>query len=56
MLPNYDKLTEEYRLFINNEEVDFVKVVDINKTSVSKVKITDSKDGKIKIMVELRGK
>lgn len=55
VLANYDKLTEEYRLFINNKEVDFVKVVDINKTSVSKVKITDSKGGKVKIIVELRG-
>lgn len=53
-LPDYDQLKEDYRLFINEDEVDFTKIIGIETKSVASLKIIDSKDEKIKIMIELK--
>jgi len=54
VLPKYDQLKEDYRLFINENEVDFVKIIGIKTKSVARLKIIDSKDEKAKIMIELK--
>ena len=54
VLPDYDQLKEDYRLFINEDKVDFMKIIDIKTKLVARLKIIDSKDGKTKIMIELK--
>jgi hypothetical protein len=53
VLPDYDQLKENYRLFINTKEVDFAKITGINFNSVATLEITDLKEGQNKIMIEL---
>ncbi|MDD3901889.1 MAG: hypothetical protein PHX22_11765 [Dysgonamonadaceae bacterium] len=54
VLPEYDQLKENYCLFINEDEVDFTKIIGIKTKSVVKLEIIDSKDEKTKIMIELK--
>ena len=54
VLLNYEQLKEEYRLFVNEDEVDFVKIIDIKTNSVARLEIIDSKEEKSKIMIELK--
>ena len=54
ILPDYDQLKEDYRLFINEGEVDFTKIIGIKTQSVARLKIIDSKDDKTKIIIELK--
>lgn len=54
VLPDYDQLKENYRLFINEDEVDFTKIIGIKTKSVVKLEIIDSKDEQNKIKIELR--
>ncbi|HTO15804.1 MAG TPA: hypothetical protein VLZ83_08535, partial [Edaphocola sp.] len=54
VLPEYDQLKEDYCLFINGDKVDFTKIINIKTESVVKLEIIDSKDEKIKIMIELK--
>jgi len=54
VLPDYDQLKADYRLFINEEEVDFAKIIGINTKSVAKLEIIDIKDEQNKIMIELK--
>ena len=51
---DYDQLKEDYRLFINEDEVDFAKIIGIMTKSVARLDIIDSKDEKTKIMIELK--
>ncbi len=53
ILPEYDKLKEDYCLFVNEEEIDFAKIIGIKTKSVAKLEIIDSKDEQNKIMIEL---
>ena len=50
----YHQLKENYCLFINEIDVDFSEVTDIDKTSIANMEIEDSKDHKSKIMIELK--
>lgn len=55
VFPNdYDQLKENYSLFVNGDEVDFAKIVDMNTISVAKLEIMDLNDEKNKIMIELK--
>lgn len=54
VLPDYDQLKENYRLFINENEVDFTKIIGIKTESVVKLEIKDSKDEQKIIMIELK--
>ena len=54
VLSDYDQLKEDYRLYINEDEVDFVKIIGIKTETIVKLEIIDSKDKKIKIMIELK--
>ncbi len=54
VLPDYDQLREDYRLYINEDEVDFVKIIGIKTETVVKLEIIDSKEEKIKLMIELK--
>ncbi|WP_461638278.1 hypothetical protein [Labilibaculum euxinus] len=54
VLPDYDRLKEDYRLFINEDEVDFAKIIGFNTKSVAKLEIIDLKDEQNKIMIELK--
>ena len=54
VLPEYDQLKEDYRLFINEDEVDFTKIIGIKPESVVKFEIIDSKDAKNRIMIGLK--
>ena len=54
VLPEYDQLKEDYCLFINEDEVDFTKIIGIKSESVLKLEIIDSKDEKTKIMIGLK--
>jgi hypothetical protein len=54
VLPDYDQLKEDYRLFINKEEVDFTKIIGVKPKSVVKLEIIDLKDEQNKIMIELK--
>jgi hypothetical protein len=53
-LPDYDQLKENFRLFINENEVDFTKIIGIKTESVMKLEIIDSKDEQKRIMIELK--
>jgi len=53
-LPDYDQLKEDYRLFINEDEVDFTKIIGIKTKSVVKLEIIDSKDEQNRIMIGLK--
>lgn len=53
-LTDYDQLKEDYRLFIDEDEVDFIKIIGITTKSVARFKIIDSKNEKTKIMIELK--
>lgn len=53
VLPDYDQLREDYRLFINEEEVDFARIISVKTESVVKLEIIDSKDEQKRIMIEL---
>ena len=53
-LPDYDQLKEDYRLFINEDEVDFTKIIGIKTESVVKLEIIDSKDEQNRIMIGLK--
>ena len=53
ILPKYDVLKEKYCLLINGDEVDFSKVFGIDKKSVAKLEIINSKGEKSKIMIKL---
>jgi len=52
-LPKYDVLKENYCLLINGDEVDFSKVIGIEKKSVTKLEIINTNGEKSKIMIEL---
>ena len=54
VLPDYDRLKEEYELFINQENSDFAKIIGIKTESISKLDIIESKDEKTKILIELK--
>jgi hypothetical protein len=54
ILADYDKLIKEYCLLVNGTEVDFAKVISIDKKSIAKLKIINYKDKKSKIMIELK--
>ena len=54
ILPEYDKLEEEYCLLINDNESDFSKIIGIEKKNIAKLEIINSKDEKNKIMIELK--
>ena len=54
VLPDYDQLIEKYRLFINEAEVDFVKIIGIKTKSVVKLEVIDLKDEQNKIMIEVK--
>jgi len=54
VLPDYEQLKEDYRLFINKDEVDFAKNIDIKTNSVAKLEIIDLKNEQNKIMIELK--
>ncbi len=54
VLQNYDQLEEEYCLVINENEVDFSKIIGIETSLVARLEIIDSKDEKRKIMIELK--
>ena len=54
ILPEYDKLEEEYCLLVNDNESDFSKVIGIEKKNIAKLEIINSKDEKNKIMIELK--
>ena len=54
VLPDFDQLKAEYRLFINEDEVDFAKIIGIKTKSVAKLEIIDLKDEQNKIMIELK--
>ena len=54
VLPDYDQLKENYRLFINDNEVDFTKIIGIKTESVVKLEIIDSKNEQKRIMIELK--
>lgn len=54
ILPDYDQLKGDYRLFINEAEVNFTEIIGIKTKSVIKLKITDSKNEQNKIMIELK--
>ena len=53
ILADYDKLKKDYCLSINGIEVDFTKVISIEKKSIAKLEIINSKDKKSRIMIEL---
>jgi len=54
VLTDYDQLKEDYRLFINKDEVDLAKIIDIKTNSVAKLEIIDLKNEHNKIMIELK--
>jgi hypothetical protein len=54
ILTNYDQLKKNYRMFINEDEVDFVKIFDIKTKSVKKLEIIDFKNEQRKIMIEVK--
>jgi hypothetical protein len=54
VLPEYDQLKEDYRLFINENEVDFTKIIGINPDSVVKFEVFDSKLEQSRIMIGLK--
>lgn len=54
VLPDYDRLKEEYELFINQNNSDFAKVIGIKSKSVASFEVIDSKDDKTKIMIEIK--
>jgi len=54
ILPDYEKLKEDYCLFVNEDEVDFPKIIGIKTKSVAKLEIIDSKDEQNRIMIELK--
>ena len=54
ILADYDKLKKDYCLLINGIEVDFAKVIGIEKKSIAKLEIINSKDQKSRIMIELK--
>jgi hypothetical protein len=54
VLPDYDQLKAEYRLFIDGDKVDFAKIIGIKTKSVAKLEIIDLKDEQNKIMIELK--
>jgi hypothetical protein len=53
-LPEYDILQENYCLLINDNEVDFSKITSVEKNSIAKLEIINSKEGKNKILIELK--
>lgn len=53
-LPGYDQLKANYRLFIDEHEVDFAKVIGMKNQSVAKLEIISTKDEKTKIKIELK--
>jgi hypothetical protein len=53
-LPEYNILQENYCLLINDNEVDFSKITSIEKNSIAKLEIINSKEGKNKILIELK--
>ncbi|WP_319503664.1 DUF4424 family protein [uncultured Draconibacterium sp.] len=54
VLTSYDQLKENYCLFVNRDEVDFVKIIGVNTKSVAKLEIIGLNDEKSKIMIELK--
>ena len=54
LLPNYDQLKENYRLYINENEVDITKIIGIKTESVIKLKIIDTKNEQKRIMIRLK--
>ena len=54
ILTDYDKLKKNYCLSINGTDVDFAKVIRIEKKSIAKLEIIHSKDNKTKIMIVLK--
>ena len=54
VLPDYEQLKENYRLYINENEVDITKIIGIKTESVIKLKIIDRKNDKIRIMIKLK--
>lgn len=54
ILPEYDKLKEEYCLLVNNNKYDFSKVIDIEESTIDKFEIVNSKEEKNKIRIELK--
>jgi hypothetical protein len=51
---DYDKLKEDYCLFLNENEVDFHEVIDIKSKSVVKVEIMTAKGERNKIVIALK--
>jgi len=54
VLPDYDRLKEEYELFINQNNSDFAKIIGIKTKFVTRLEVIDSKDDKTKIMIEMK--
>jgi hypothetical protein len=54
VLPDYDQLKKDYRLFINEDEVDFTKIIGIKKESVVKLEMIDLKEEQNRIMIGLK--
>jgi len=54
VLPEYDQLKEYYYLFINEDEVDFTKIIGIKTELILKLDIINSKEEKSKIMIKLK--
>jgi hypothetical protein len=54
ILPEYDKLKENYCLFVNENENDFEKVIGIDEKSILKLKIINSEGKKTKIIIQLK--
>lgn len=54
VLPDYDQLKEEYLLFINEDKVDFTKIIGIKTESVAKLEIIHPKEEQSRIMVKLK--
>lgn len=51
---DYDKLKKDYCLLINGTEVDFAKVISLEKKSIAKLEIINFKDKKSRITIELK--
>lgn len=53
-LTDYDKLKDEYCLYVNKEKVDITGIIDIEDNSIAKIKIKTVEDEKTQIMIELK--
>ena len=53
-LSDYDKLKEEYCLYVNGDKVDIAEIIDIKEKTIAKIKIKTVEDEKTQIMIELK--